>query len=60
MKMFKEYPDVVEVDDMCHMLCISKKTAYKLLKENRINYKRVGRAYKIPKANVVKFMTEKM
>ena len=37
--LFKDYPDVVDVETLCHMLGgISKPTAYKLLHENKIKY----------------------
>lgn len=34
--MFKEFPDVVDVDQMSRMLGISTKTGYRLLQENKI------------------------
>ena len=39
---FKDYPDVVSVEQMSEMLQISTKTAYKLLHENRIVHFRFG------------------
>ena len=48
--MFKDYPDVVTVEQMSKMLGISMKTAYILLRENKILHFRVGRTYKIPKS----------
>ena len=35
---FKDYPDVVTVEQMSEMLDISTKTAYKLLNENCIKH----------------------
>ena len=49
---FKEYPDVVNVAQMCEMLGISEKTAYRLLQENQIDHFKVGRTYKIPKLHI--------
>ncbi|WP_234399908.1 helix-turn-helix domain-containing protein [Paenibacillus popilliae] len=55
--MFQNYPDVVNVPQLCEMLGgISTKSAYKLLQENKINHFRIGRAYKIPKANVISYL----
>ncbi|MBQ4538884.1 MAG: helix-turn-helix domain-containing protein [Oscillospiraceae bacterium] len=55
--MFKEYPDVVEVEDLRKMLGgISKKLAYRLLTENEIRSVKVGRAYKIPKICVIEYL----
>lgn len=54
--MFKEYPDVVSVDQMGEMLGISTKTAYRLLHENRIEHFKVGRTYKIPKLHIFSYL----
>ena len=55
--MFEEYQDVVGVDDLCVMLNgISRKLAYKLLKNGDIQSIRVGREYKIPKINVAEYL----
>ena len=47
--MFREYPDVVTVNQMSRMLGICEKAAYRLLKDNTIGHFRIGRTYKIPK-----------
>lgn len=55
--MFKDYPDVVNVVQMCDMLGgISTKTGYKLLQTNQINHFKIGRAYKIPKVHVIAYL----
>ena len=54
--MFREYPDVVSIPQLSEMLCISEKTAYQLLKENKIEHFRIGRAYRIPKLNVITYL----
>lgn len=54
--MFKDYPDVVTVEQMSKMLGISMKTAYILLRENKILHFRVGRTDKIPKLNILRYM----
>ena len=53
---FKDYPDVVNVAQMCEMLDISEKTAYRLLQENRIDHFKVGRSYKIPKLHIFSYL----
>lgn len=56
--MFREYPDVVDVDDLCKMLGgISRKLAYRLLANQKIRSVRIGRSYKIPKAYVIEYLT---
>ncbi|MBU5445531.1 helix-turn-helix domain-containing protein [Paenibacillus sp. MSJ-34] len=55
--MFQNYPDVVNVTQMCEMLGgISTKTAYKLLQANQIEHFKIGRAYKIPKINILLYL----
>lgn len=54
--MFENYPDVVSVKQMQEMLCISKNVAYSLIKDGRISTVKIGRVYKIPKKNIVKFI----
>lgn len=54
---FREYPDVVPVSQLSQMLCISEKTAYRLLKDNKIEHFKVGRTYRIPKINVLAYMS---
>lgn len=48
----QEFPDVLNIDDMCQVLKISKKTGYRLLKEKKIEGIKVGRAYRILKISV--------
>ncbi len=54
--MFKEYSDVVDVEQMSEMIGISTKTAYKLLRENKIQHFKIGRTYKIPKLNILLYI----
>lgn len=53
---FKQYPDVVTVEEMSQMLGISTKTAYQLLKENKIKHFMIGRIYKIPKYHILAYL----
>ena len=54
--MFKEFPDVVDVEQMSQMLGISTKTGYRLLQENKIMHFKVGRTYKIPKLHILAYL----
>ena len=57
--MFKDYPDIVNVKQLQIMLGgISKKLAYTLLKNNSINSIKIGRQYKIAKADVILYLTQ--
>ncbi len=55
--MFRDYPDVVDVDTMRKMLGdIGRKLAYRLLSEGKIEGLKIGRAYKIPKINIISYL----
>lgn len=55
--MFQSYPYIVTITHMCEMLGgISTKTAYKLLQANRIQHFKIGRAYKIPKVQIIAYL----
>lgn len=54
--MLKDYPDVMNIQQMCEVLGISTKTGYKLLKDGKIEYLKIGRAYRIPKAHVLRYL----
>ena len=54
--MFRDYPDVVTVEQMSQMLGISDKTAYALLRDNKIEHFKVGRTYKIPKIHILSYL----
>ncbi|MNI98819.1 Helix-turn-helix domain protein [compost metagenome] len=59
--MFQDYPDVVNIEQMCSMLGgISSKTAYKLLQTNRIDHFKIGRAYRIPKFHIIAYLQSLM
>ena len=55
--MFTDYPDIANLVQMRKMLGgISNTLAYRMLREKKIKSKKVGREYKIPKVNVIKYM----
>ena len=55
--MFTQYPDVVNISQLCEMLGgISEKTAYKLIREGKIGAFLIEKAYRIPKINVIDFL----
>ena len=57
-EMFADYPDVVDVSCLQSMLGnIGKQTAYKLVQQCIIKSIKVGKLYRIPKINVVAFLT---
>ncbi len=56
--MFTSYPDVVNTKQLKDMLGIGNTLAYRLVKQNIIKSIKVGREYKIPKANVIAYLTK--
>lgn len=55
--MFRDYPDVVNVEQICEMLGgISTKTGYRLLRSKQIKSIVVGRRYCIPKINIFEYL----
>lgn len=55
--MFKEYPDVLTVEQMAHALGIGINSAYRLVKERKIGCVHVGKKILIPKVCVVDYLT---
>ena len=58
-QIFTDYPDVVTVTDLCEMLKICRRTAYKMLHDQQIDSFRIGRDYKIPKIYVLDYIAGK-
>lgn len=56
MKDIVRYPDVMDIGQMCEALGVSTKTGYKLLKDGKIEYLKIGRAYRIPKAHILRYL----
>lgn len=55
--MFTSYPDLVNIQELKEMLGIGITLAYKLVKDKTIPAIKVGREYKIPKRNVIAYLT---
>ena len=54
--MLKDYPDVMDIGQMCEALGGSTKAGYKLLKDGKIECLKIGRAYRIPKAYILRYL----
>lgn len=52
----KDYPDILDAIQMADLLQISKKTAYRILQENKLPFLRIGKQYRIPKSSVLRFL----
>lgn len=57
---FKDYPDIVNVEQMTEMLRIGRNTAYKLLDTNEIKSIRIGRTHRIPKMNIIAYLNREV
>ena len=55
-EIFKDYKDIVGIEELQEMLGIGRTYAYKLLKSNKIKNLKIGREYKIAKAHVAEFV----
>ena len=55
--MFTSYPDLVDITQLKEMLGIGINLAYKLVRNKTIPSLKVGREYKIPKRNIIYYLT---
>lgn len=53
---FSDYPDVVGIDDLTHMLGIGKNKAYEFVNTNKIQSIKIGRKHIIPKFRIIEFL----
>ena len=58
MELFKNYPDVVSVEQLSEMLRIRQVLAYRLVRNGDIKARKVGRKYVITKQNVIDFINK--
>ena len=54
--MFTEYPDLLSINELRHMLGVSKHKAYDLINDGSINAIKIGNAFRIPKINVINYV----
>ena len=52
----KEYPDILTVEEMSKALGVNSKTGYQLLRENKVEHLKVGRAYRVPKVHLLSYL----
>lgn len=57
-KLFSNYPDILNVTEMAQMLGIGRNQAYKLIHQNIIPHRDIGRQHRIAKANVIKYIMD--
>ena len=60
MELFKEYPDIVSVEQVSEMLRIGQVLAYQLVRSGEIKSRKVGRRYIITKQNIIDFVSKEV
>ena len=55
---FKDYPDVLTVQQTAELLSVCKNTIYKLIRDNELPCRRIGSAIRIRKNDVIGFMCQ--
>ncbi len=60
MELFKDYPDVVSVEQVSEMLRIGQVLAYRLVRSGEIKSRKVGRRYIITKQNIIDFVSKEV
>ena len=53
---FKDYPDVLDVKQVGDALDVSSKTVYKLINDGSLQSLKVGRAFRIPKIMLLRYI----
>ena len=56
MPVFEEYPDIIEINELCALLNICKNTAYGLLRTGEISGIKCGSIWKIPLQSVMEYV----
>ena len=54
--MLRDYPDIMNIEQVCQILCVSTKTGYKLINEGHLCCMKVGRTYRIPKVHLLEYL----
>lgn len=52
----KDYPDLMDINQMSKALGVSTKTGYKLIHEGKITAMKVGRTFRIPKLHLLTYL----
>lgn len=55
-ELFKDYPDILSVEQLMEMLHIGKVLAYKLITDKKIKAVKIGREYKIIKSSLIDYV----
>jgi excisionase family DNA binding protein len=53
---FREYPDVLNVKQVSAILGVSTKTVYRLVNQGSLDSLKIGRTFRVPKVNVMRYV----
>lgn len=53
---FKDYPDLMNVKDVSGLLEVSTKTVYALIKAGKLHSTKVGREFRVPKYELLRYL----
>jgi excisionase family DNA binding protein len=56
MHLFKGYPDMLTIKQVCEMLNIGKNTAYALLRSGAIKSVKIGTKYRVSKSWILDYL----
>jgi excisionase family DNA binding protein len=51
-----EYPEIMDIKDVCEYLNVSRVTAYRFLEKNDIKYMFVGREYRVSRDSLAEHL----
>ena len=54
--MLRDYPDIMNIEQVSQILGVSTKTGYKLIKDGELCCMKVGRTYRIPKVHLLEYL----
>ena len=54
--MFREFPDVMDLKEVCKVLGVNTKTGYKLISTGQLHALKVGRSYRVPKVYLFTYL----
>ena len=54
--MLRDYPDIMNIEQVSQILGVSTKTSYKLIRDGQLCCLKVGRTYRIPKVHLFTFL----
>ena len=54
--MFDAYNDILQIEDVCEILCICSNTAYELIRNGSLKAFRCGKGWKIQKTDLIEYI----